>query len=473
MACARRSMGLALLAAVTAIVSGPALALDPAGTLVLYNQASADGQQIANYYAQVHPGVQVLGLAGVPTDEQVSWDVYLNGIRPQVLAALGSSIDCIVTTKGLPLRIDDPIVLGSTGAWNQYSSLESELTRIDTVSTRQLMGNQSTSSNSLAANPYSYKNARFTSSAYGIRLTARLDALTVADVKASIDRAQHAVYNRPGYTFVLDDDPALTHGRMASLKTNVLVPKNQPYIYDCTSSFVRSAPGLVLGYVSHGTHGGAPAHYLTDPSVGLLFSEASGAVFHTWESYNAYTFNAGVAQPYGVQQGLVAEWLARGGTAGVGNVQEPYASGTTVTNEDRMFQMLLGGYTFAEAAWNATRQLSYVNTVVGDPLMTWKSWVSGDANLDGKVDLSDVLIVKDAFGRSLGDPLYDPMADMDANGIVDLIDVLKVKENYVRGASGAADAWLKSAPEPSSLALLGLASALVSRRVTNRRTARA
>jgi hypothetical protein len=37
-----------------------------------------------------------------------------------------------------------------------------------------------------------------------------------------------------------------------------------------------------------------------------------------------------------------------------------------------MFKMLLSGYTWAEAAWSSMQQLSYVNTVVGDPLMTWK-----------------------------------------------------------------------------------------------------
>ena len=44
-----------------------------------------------------------------------------------------------------------------------------------------------------------------------------------------------------------------------------------------------------------------------------------------------------------------------------------------------------GTLTFVEAAWRATRQLSYMNTVVGDPLMRLQAWLPGDANLDGAV----------------------------------------------------------------------------------------
>src|ERR1700681_3687569 len=78
-----------------------------ANVLVLYNTASSDGAQIANYYAQIHPGVQLLGINGVdPNSEDISADAYLSTIRPQVLSALTSTIDVIVTTKGLPLRIN-------------------------------------------------------------------------------------------------------------------------------------------------------------------------------------------------------------------------------------------------------------------------------------------------------------------------------------------------------------------------------
>src|SRR5438876_1166090 len=63
-----------------------------ANVLVLYNTANSAGAQIANYYAQIHPGVQLLGINGVdPNSEDISADDYLNIIRPQVLAGLTTS----------------------------------------------------------------------------------------------------------------------------------------------------------------------------------------------------------------------------------------------------------------------------------------------------------------------------------------------------------------------------------------------
>src|SRR5258706_1301699 len=80
-------------------------ALDAKGVLVLYNNASSEGRDIADFYARVHPGVRLLGLSNVPTTEEVTVSQYLQIIRPQVRAALDDSVDAIVTTRGMPLRI--------------------------------------------------------------------------------------------------------------------------------------------------------------------------------------------------------------------------------------------------------------------------------------------------------------------------------------------------------------------------------
>ncbi|HEX3727957.1 MAG TPA: hypothetical protein VHV08_17015, partial [Pirellulales bacterium] len=148
--------------------------LAASNVLVLYNSASPSGLQIANYYAQVHPGVQLLAINGVdPNSEDITADAYLSTIRPQVQAALTPSIDVIVTTKGLPLRIDVtepeptaifpilPTYIDPSGTlrqilnWQSYSSFESELTNINNVSTWQMMGDQSyTLWGQFSSNPY-------------------------------------------------------------------------------------------------------------------------------------------------------------------------------------------------------------------------------------------------------------------------------------------------------------------------------
>jgi uncharacterized protein (TIGR03790 family) len=420
--------------------------------LMVYNQASADSVEVAKYYAQVHPCVHLLGLANVTTSEDITADYYLQNIRPQILSALSPSIDVIVTAKGLPLRISvtetnpsnytDPFGIArntsGTGRWKTYSSLESELTQIDKISTWQQMGDQYYASISGGvANPPASKNPFYRQTANqivpfnyndpacgGIRLTSRLDGYSVANIKSMIDRATHAVVLPQTSQIVIDDDPVPPCDRMVQLKDNVLTPCKMSFVYDNTAAPITVAPGPVIGYVSHGVHSrGLTPLYLTDQ---LKFQLAPGAVFETHESFNAYSFQQGGST---MGQGQIAQWLAAGGTVGVGNVQEPGAGLNYEANEDQMFKMLLDGKTWAEAAWSSIRQLSYVNTVIGDPLMTWKSEVNmavnqtdlsisdqnfSDLNSDGKVDSADLTLLQ-AYGMdssnwptSFGQPIFIP-----------------------------------------------------------------
>ena len=212
---------------------------------------------------------------------------------------------------------------------------------------------------------------------------------------------------------------------------------------------VTTAPGPVLGYVTHGTNAGAPWDYILNS---LKFTPAPGAAFVSYESYNAYTFISGVSSP--CNQGLVAQWIQKGGTAATGNVWEPESSAQTVTREDRLFQMLLNGYSWVEAAWNATAQLSYVNTVVGDPLMTYRPWLTGDCNDDGSVDVADYQIVMGGYGET------DLRADLNGDGRVDLADYVIWIQNY--GQRTPPDS--AAVPEPATLSLLALGALAIGRR---------
>lgn len=489
-------LGIALIACLCTSARGE---IAPQNVLVLYNTASQDSIDIANYYAQVHPGVQLLGLNNVTTDEQVSADYYLNNIRPKILPALTSSISTIVTTKDLPLRISveqssvssytDPFgVVRSVynGYWKPYSSLESELARIDVISTWQQMGDNcyicpagGTSYPQQALNPYYGVSAAFNYAAYyksgygGMRLTARLDGFTKQDVEATIDRAQQAYVIRTSPSVVMDDDPNTAMlDRMVELKDNVLTPLGQAYTYDCTSAPVTTAAGPVLGYVSHGTHSsGLLPGYIPNQ---LSFTLADGAVFESHESFNAYSFHLG-GNVSG--QGLVAEWLAKGGTAGVGNVQEPKNGRNNEANEDQMFKMLLDGKTWAEAAWSSIKQLSYVNTVVGDPLMTWKTLLPGDANKDGHVNIEDLALMStywQSYDPSMAGGYWWDHGDFDGDGRININDLSLMATYWGQSSSWAPaggsgpgtfdiGAFLASVPEPPSalLAMIGVAVIVV------------
>ena len=461
-----------------------AFAITADNVLVLYNQDSPDGQQIAEYYADVHPGVSLLGLDGVSTSEQISEKHYLEVIRPQVLAGLHDDIEVIVTTKGMPLRIKNespnPMLYSgwrgsvygipiSNGWWEPYSSLESELTRIDRIDSANLMGDQAEffsppafpfSSNHQAANPYFDSGTAFSRSDHeyeGIRLTSRLDGFSVDDVIVSIDRAQQAISLPDGQCVLVDDDPsapAAYADLMPDLVEKVLAPSGQSYYFEPTEKDVTSMSSPVIGYHSHGAHA-AGAGYIDN----LTLDIAPGAVFHTWESYNAYSFNEGGNR---YDQGLIAEWIRAGGTAGLGHVAEPGASRMNVTNEDIFWEMLLDGHSFVEAAWAATPQLSFVNTVVGDPLMRLRDWSTGDADLDGRVGVSDLNIVLANWSRRTTAGMAG--GDLDFDGWVGVSDLNVLLVNWGKGYNNFATHT--HIPEPSMLAVFApiVATNLVRRR---------
>jgi uncharacterized protein (TIGR03790 family) len=450
-------------------------AVTPSSVLVLYNQDDSASTDIANYYAAAHPGVQLLGLAGVTTDEQVTADYYLSTIRPQIMASgrLTDSVSTIVTTKGLPLRIQvteanpgtyrDPFGVArtvSSSSWKACSSLESELTRIDEISTWQQMGDQTyylpTGAPKVnpSINPYYGVSAPFNYSDYcvsgygGMRLTSRLDGFTTTDVKAMIDRAQKA-FVLPGnhaQTIVMDDDPnSVGYDRMTSLKS-ILDARSYPYLYENTDAAITTAGRPVLGYVSHGTNdgaGGLEPGYIANQ---LNFTLAKGAVFETHESFNAYSFVSG--NNVGGQE-LVAEWIAKGGTAAVGNVQEPLSGTNFEANEDQMFNMLLNGRTWGEAAWSSLKQASYVNTVVGDPLMTWKVLLPGDANMDGHVGSDDLAILGANWGlKGQPDGCMWSLGDFDCDGVVGSSDLALLAADWGLAASWASGTSGSAVPQP-------------------------
>jgi uncharacterized protein (TIGR03790 family) len=515
------------------VACGDALAIDPSGVLVVYNTYDPDpndglpseGQQIAEYYSGVYglAPQQLLGLNLVDAATTISSADYLTKIRQPVLGALTPATNVIVTTRGMPLKVQVGVSNPTTYTdlygnfntivnWKGASSLESELTRIDyigdistpekTITSQQMMGDQSYQFTSppfsfthYTNNPYYGATSSFSQITYGTRLTSRLDGFTVGDVTAAIDRAQNAFVgpnNTTGgpFHFVVDADPSKTYASpMTNLVTNVLQPGGLPVTYDNTGAFVSTALGPVLGYSSHGANQASTPGFNGDPELGpvgsyiatsLNFTLANGAVFNSWESFNAESF--AFAANHG-NQGLLAEWLAKGGTAAVGNVTEPGASINTVFNEDKLFDMLLEGKTFAEAAWSAARQLSWVGTVVGDPLMTWKQLLPGDANVDGVVDMGDLAAMGPYWGRWCGGGGYGwTQGDLNGDGFVDMADLAMVSSSWGQTSNWAAlpanltdplgsqmamalyasMQQIPNIPEPSSVALMAIGVASLS-----------
>jgi len=81
--------------------------------------------------------------------------------------------------------------------------------------------------------------------------------------------------------------------------------------------------------------------------------------------------------------------------------------------------------------------------------------VTGDADLNGKVDFQDYLALESSFGNTV---THGTGADFDNNGVIDFQDYLALESNFGAGA-------VVETPEPMTLSLLGLGGlALIRRR---------
>jgi hypothetical protein len=59
--------------------------------------------------------------------------------------------------------------------------------------------------------------------------------------------------------------------------------------------------------------------------------------------------------------------------------------------------------------------------------------LGGDVNLDGKVSLSDLVLLAKAYGSKPGNPTWNPACDFQGNGVIGLGDLVILAANYGKG----------------------------------------
>lgn len=263
-----------------------------------------------------------------------------------------------------------------------------------------------------------------------IYLVCRLDGNTVDDVRALIDRSRHIVVDMPTAAIILDEsnsdgvqtptpppsseydnqyglpetnggddyelmrDTLLSVGRIAAANIHYDALANQdhfivgPRLPFDGEGIVVSKPVLLLAHYGANHHGTRPGG-TSDPDANSLyaasFNYAPGAIMNTMESFNAKAFG-GLTTSFNQEQ--IADFIAAGGTFGLGNVYEPFAS----TVPDTIFVLrnfILGNLTWAEAAHTSISFLSWQQIVIGDPLARIVRSTE-DINGDGVVDVEDL-----------------------------------------------------------------------------------
>ncbi len=272
-----------------------------------------------------------------------------------------------------------------------------------------------------------------------IYLVCRIDGHTAEDAIAMIQRAQSIRINRRYAWVILDEHADSTReydnmdlfeppqsayfyaGNDYEETRDVLQAAGWRVRYDDTATFILAAalPRPVAAYASYGEN-----HISNPPGSGTYlegFQFARGAIFNTAESYNGRVFN-GLTTLFNQEQ--VADFIALGGTFGIGHVWEPFAFSLS-DNEFLFVNFLKNGMTWAEAAWSSIPVLSWMHVVIGDPLATATIVDQpADFDADGDVDGADALYIAPCMtGSGAGAPAFAcEDGDLDGDGDVDQTD---------------------------------------------------
>ncbi len=374
---------------------GPRAGANPADlAVVVFNENDPLSRELADFYAGKRgiPSERVVGLKCL-TDEEISREEYDNHIAAplrQVFDARGwwkrspdkpgeepssivtsNQICYLVLIRGIPLRIkqtsnypgdhcNEPSPLKDANG----ACVDSELTVLGGF-TRAISG--------FLPNPYFRSYSRFPEAKRppAMMLVGRLDAPTGSMVKRMIEDSlaveKTGLWGRcyiDGRGMAAGSNPLAEGDVWMAKLANEIVPYTLPTVYDnqpamFSQPFPMNEAALYFGWYSEQVAG---------PFARGGFKFQPGAVACHIHSFSATS----VRDPF---KWWVGPLIDKGADAVLGNVYEPYLSLTT--HLDIFADHLLDGYTFAESAWAAQPGLSWMNTVVGDPLyrpaLVWKN----------------------------------------------------------------------------------------------------
>jgi uncharacterized protein (TIGR03790 family) len=376
-----------IILALTVAAGGGALLAEEPGdaVVVIYNAQMPESKGVADHYAARRhvPENQMIGLK-LSTNETMTRGEYRDQLENPLLQFLdaekllvfepdaGSAnsgarklketkIRYAVLCYGVPLRIAEDGSLKEPGEEKLPEALrrngkavDSELCLLPwTNSQRMLAG--------FTPNPfYGATNAAMLQPANGLLLVARLDGPDAAIAGALVDKAREAesnglwgraYFDLQGLTngaFKKGDDWIGAAAMAAGNYGFETVVDDKPKTF--SAGFPMSQIALYAGWY--------------DPTVSGPFAQPKvefmpGAFAYHLHSFSAWTLRSATNHWCG-------PFLAKGATATMGCVNEPYLDGTP--NVGVFFTRWLAGFSFGEAAYASQAMLSWQTTVIGDPL---------------------------------------------------------------------------------------------------------
>lgn len=277
-------------------------------------------------------------------------------------------------------------------------------------------------------------------------IVCRLDGTTVTQVKAALDRAQNIVLDTGAAAFLFDEGAGTgsqnTSDSDDEFDNDGPIPLNAGDDYEQSRDFLLADGRIVASNVLYDFTAGA-TNFFVGPNIafgggivvpgpvahvatlgrnhnggwpgnaGFQYAESydyiNGATFNSIESYNGRAFGGLNAGPTGQEQ--LADFIASGGTLGIGNVFEPFS----ITVADNLFilnNFWLGNLTWGEAAMSSLPVLSWQQIIVGDPLAK-VARAQEDLNGDDVVDGEDLYSWHELAPASRPDLNRDGTADQD------------------------------------------------------------
>jgi uncharacterized protein (TIGR03790 family) len=361
------------------------------GVVVIYNRRLPESKELASYYAQRRavPTNQVFGF-DLPTTETITRTEFRDQLQNPLLKALegqklftlqtetisptrdqtGEPLRRVVDAKiryatlcyGVPVKIVADPNLGEPGAENVRIELRRNEAAVDSELAALPLVLQKLPLTGMARNPaFGATNAAQINPTNGVLVVARLDGPTVEIARGLVDKAMEAetnglwgraYFDLRGLTntsYKMGDDWIRAAADIVKRGGFETIVDDKPETF--SAAFPMSQIAIYAGW-----YDGQFSGPFTRANVEFM----PGAV-----AYHLYSFSAHVLRT--TNQYWVGPLLARGATATMGYVEEPYLDGTiNVAAFFADFAVL--GFSLGEAAYAAQQAISWQTTVVGDPL---------------------------------------------------------------------------------------------------------
>jgi uncharacterized protein (TIGR03790 family) len=347
----------------------PLLAQTSDQVLVVVNKRSPASREIGAYYMEKRAiPASNLCLLDVAPEERIARGEYESRIEAPIASflksrSLSEKILYIVLTTGVPLYI--PAVNNAGKIDSDASSVDSELTLLY----RRMRGEKIALAGPVPNPFYRQRDAPFRHPLFPIYLVNRLDGYTVTDAKALVDRARVA-HNTGKFIIDLrgDDD---TPGNQWLQSAALLLPKDR-VVVDTTAKVLDNIRD-VIGYASWGSNDHDHKHRF------LHNQWLPGAIATEFVSTDARTFRPPPAAwdlggwgdqkswYAGTPQSLTADYIQEGASGASGQADEPFL--TFCPRPDFVLPAYFSGRNLAESFYMGIPGLSWMNVVIGDPLM--------------------------------------------------------------------------------------------------------